>query len=1457
MSEFDDPAAAETAAVDEAFSTKGFRAAVFKPMFGQAFQQYFTPRWLCEAMLPIAEHAFGLHTMIPEERPRLNVVDPTAGSGRLLAPFKAAGHNVLGVELDARLAETTVKALGRRSVRQGDILTYGSLIPPGRWQVAVTNAPYGLHWSIPAGSPYEEYELRSAESIESQHMILELVRNLLAYQNGLLLGVFSGKFFDTYPRAFAFLNKYFQIVAHLLLPKPFKPEYGIEVDAAFVVAVTDSPYSTKKPPVLTGPFEGDGPMLVRAVNGAFDRLRRNPLHRSSYALGPGNQDVFYLSAPSTAVAPHVPELADLIDVDTTSLPMRLTARGVATGSPWAAAWFRFYGAIPLQGYDAAQGTYAPLGEAYGSLPNILMTGVEENRARLAALGFDVTLTEHDAEQIRLRARRFQRERLPIRELEPMEYLAYFEDGPITAANTVTFPGGVVIPAGAAYDLRSRWFRRDEEVGEGVEKGEGKKQYVQHTYIDRGYLVLRFTPATPEHDGVELKPFVVEEVNADAVKALVDAFGLPGVRTVEDLPDLPGWETRLARFMDEHAERNRGGKRLYPIQAHDVARMATKPDVALLYEPGAGKTTTMAHWAALRGCRKVLFVTPASVVPGILEDLDNWGFPAQRLDHLTVNRLHDTRRRHRQARQRVSTARRREQEIRARLADLFRLQNGAMVAASKDWGLPEGGPVTLYALDRLVREKAQALEARLQREKEVLAREEARVRKEAELAAKRRHLRNLLAMQRKGKSEDPDGLAAEIRRTRDEVSHLHLLVIRIYEGMEDEYRDPCRPLPDFFVTSYQDLSLGDHIGIFDPWDHEHYDREGNYLGTAHDLRGAKCPTCDAGRKGTVTRCPKCGAPWRGQGDGGGRFCPECGYRAWTMGRAGKRPIPNIPADASRVEKLRARRERVALIREQHFAGRAGGLPAEDVFLTTYHQWPLGNRVKGMFSCVMLDEGQDAKGKSSLRGAASRGLHARNRAILTGTWIKGYVIDLFWTAGWLLGFGSPLWPFGYRGGSSRFLNQFGTYEFITREFADSLETGKRKLIPSVSNLNRLWRLLSPVSIRRLKEDFLTSLPPKHRHVHWVSPTGKHEMLVGHVTDSMKDVLERELRKADPNMGAISAALWWGRYVASCPNEYGALHFAGAWGHHVNVDECSPAEAKAILDTMRLEGAFLEAPHGRVAFEFSKTIKALELIEAIKAAGEKVIVFTSLRGLYRTLEVAFDTRAVRYVGLDGVDTRKRNDVVRRFEASSATVLLAGTGTLNRGVTVNGANHVIIMNLEWSPETTLQAEDRCHRPGQTREVHVHYILSGMTVDEQMNDLIMQKWAAQRAVQDREAQHKTVEAILQEAALANAQLAVARAVLSSLRLPPTATPEEREAAVEQVRQAVEQINDWQAFRQKAAALTPARRRQTMTRPAATPAVYVGTLFNQDAANNSSSQTTDKLTPPAPPAGQTVQLAFF
>ena len=160
-----------------------------------------------------------------------------------------------------------------------------------------------------------------------------------------------------------------------------------------------------------------------------------------------------------------------------------------------------------------------------------------------------------------------------------------------------------------------------------------------------------------------------------------------------------------------------------------------------------------------------------------------------------------------------------------------------------------------------------------------------------------------------------------------------------------------------------------------------------------------------------------------------------------------------------------------------------------------------------------------------------------------------------------------------------------------------------------------------------------------------------------------------------------------------------------------------------------------------------------------------------------------------------------------------LAGTGTLNRGVTVNGANHVLILNLEWSPE-----------------------------------LVDQKWAAQRAVQDREAQHKSVEAILAEAVPVNAQLAVAKAVLTDLRLPPEASDEEQAAAMQKAQEAVDEIAARWAFG-RVSVRKKARRRKPQVS-----VVYFRNLFDGDERHDNGGGKGQEV---RPPAEEPVQLAMF
>ncbi len=490
---------------------------------------------------------------------------------------------------------------------------------------------------------------------------------------------------------------------------------------------------------------------------------------------------------------------------------------------------------------------------------------------------------------------------------------------------------------------------------------------------------------------------------------------------------------------------------------------------------------------------------------------------------------------------------------------------------------------------------------------------------------------------------------------------------------------------FYICTYEQLKLCDPA--FEPWSHAHYDKKGELVKLTEHITAGRCPDCNASYESVVTQCPRCDAK---KPDWNGARCTACGFQGRYFQK-----------DKS------------------------------------HTQWPFYKRVRGLFGAVILDESQTAKSKTSQVGQAVRALEAKGRLVLSGTPMKGYVTDLFWTTGWLLGFGSPLWPFPYQRGSARFLHQFGTFQFVTREFEDTLTTGKRKLIPAVSNLTRLWRLLSPTSIRRLKTDFLPDLPAKHHHVHTVPMDKLHAAVYYEVASAAKDILDRELRRDDPNMGAISKALWWMRYAASVPNKEGLPYFEDALG------EIGTATAHLVGNS------------------YPKVQKVVDLCLAAKGQGEKTIVFTSLRAFHSVLCKALKEAGFRILTVTA-NTPTQQRVERAWELRNGyDVLVASTNCLNRGVTITEANHVVITNLEWSPEVTEQAEDRVHRPGQTKEVHIHYVLTANTVDGKMFDLVGQKSAALHSVLDRVAQDTDVAALLEQIAADNAMLQVARAVLA------------------------------------------------------------------------------------------------
>ena len=484
----------------------------------------------------------------------------------------------------------------------------------------------------------------------------------------------------------------------------------------------------------------------------------------------------------------------------------------------------------------------------------------------------------------------------------------------------------------------------------------------------------------------------------------------------------------------------------------------------------------------------------------------------------------------------------------------------------------------------------------------------------------------------------------------------------------------RLLPDdttFYVTSFEFLSLSG-AGRFDPWTCRRFTKDGAIDHEEVNITRGSCPVCKRSYASVVESCPACGevSAWSGA------HCRSCTHQAWSA-----------TGDA--------------------------------------RQWPAYKRINKLFGAVLVDEAQIAKSKNTLRGRAVRAMRPKGRLILTGTLMKGYATDIFWNVAWLLGFDNPLFPYAYRGGSKHFLNEFGTYEFVDRQFEDSLHEGRAKLLPEVSNLNRFWRLMASFAIRRRKDD-IYNLPAKHQQVVVLDLDGTHAPFYSAYAEWAQKAIAKALREGDgtPNMGVISNALWKLRYAATCP---------------VAVDYLDPA-----LD----------------ALTWNKLDYVLSYVRRASERGEKTIIFSGLRVMVAAMVKHLQAHGVGVLPITSeVPTKKRFGLIQAFSHDpELACIVASLNCLNRGYTITAANHVLLVDLEYSPEATDQAGDRVHRPGQTKDVYVQMLLSRDTIDQIMWEVVTQKAEAIRHAIDGKARFLDVAEILQRVT-GDVQLEVARRI--------------------------------------------------------------------------------------------------
>ena len=60
--------------------------------------------------------------------------------------------------------------------------------------------------------------------------------------------------------------------------------------------------------------------------------------------------------------------------------------------------------------------------------------------------------------------------------------------------------------------------------------------------------------------------------------------------------------------------------------------------------------------------------------------------------------------------------------------------------------------------------------------------------------------------------------------------------------------------------------------------------------------------------------------------------------------------------------------------------------------------------------------------------------------------------------------------------------------------------------------------------------------------------------------------------------------------------------------------------------------------------------------------------------------------------------------------------------GINLVGADCVVFYDTDWNPSMDKQAQDRCHRIGQTKTVHIYRLISVNTIEENIFKKSLQK---------------------------------------------------------------------------------------------------------------------------------------
>ncbi|OJD11656.1 hypothetical protein AJ78_07612 [Emergomyces pasteurianus Ep9510] len=391
------------------------------------------------------------------------------------------------------------------------------------------------------------------------------------------------------------------------------------------------------------------------------------------------------------------------------------------------------------------------------------------------------------------------------------------------------------------------------------------------------------------------------------------------------------------------------------------------------------------------------------------------------------------------------------------------------------------------------------------------------------------------------------------------------------------------------------------------------------------------------------------------------------------------------------------------------------------------------LRSMDFCVCVyDEGHMLKSSKSMLYEKLIRIPAQFRLLLTGTPLQNNLQEL----ASLLGFILP----------SVFRERKEDLEYIFSAKAKTVDDTHTALL-SAQRIARAKSMLTPFVLRRKKHQVI-DLPPKIASVEYCEMNEAQKEIYTHEVETVRQLIAdraagkkvgnksanilMKLRQAaihplfyrrhydDKTLSRIAkACIKDEKWAASDPDQiYLELCAYNDFEIHTLCEQNPAALSKFVLKND-------EWMHS------GKVDKLCELLNRFKENGDRTLIFSQFTMVMDILEHVLQTLQMRFFRLDGsTSVEDRQSTLDAFhEQVEIPVFLLSTKAGGAGINLACANKVIIFDSSFNPQEDVQAENRAHRVGQTREVEVVRLVTRDTIEEQIYALGQTKLALDQRV--------------------------------------------------------------------------------------------------------------------------------